>query len=62
MSPNLHAHLPHGIGRWCLYASILLAPGSFVILPVMWLLRLCVRKDYCHARDVARYCGISLGQ
>jgi hypothetical protein len=61
MSPKLKAHLPRGLGKWALYAVMLLAPGSFVILPVMWLLRLCARKDYCHARDVARYCGISLG-
>lgn len=61
MRPNPNAHSRHGLGKWGLYAVMLLAPGAFVILPVMWLLRLCVRKDYCHARDVARYCGISLG-
>jgi len=25
--------------RWCAYALVLLAPGTFVILPALWLLR-----------------------
>ncbi len=62
MLRRLIASSPHELGKWCAYAVILLVPGTFVVLPVMWLIRLVVRKDYLHARDVARYCGMSLGQ
>ena len=26
--------------KWCAYALLVLAPGSFVVLPVLWLVRL----------------------
>ena len=25
--------------KWCAYALLLLAPGSFIVLPVVWLVR-----------------------
>ena len=28
-----------GIAKWCACALILLAPGSFVVLPLLWLAR-----------------------
>jgi hypothetical protein len=31
---------PRELAKWCTYALLLLAPGSFVILPVLWLYRL----------------------
>jgi hypothetical protein len=31
--------LPPGLAKWCAYALIALAPGSFVVLPVVWLIR-----------------------
>lgn len=31
---------PTQFGKWCAYALVLLAPGSFVILAVFWLVRL----------------------
>jgi hypothetical protein len=27
------------LGKWCAYALVLLAPGSFIIVPVWWLVR-----------------------
>jgi hypothetical protein len=36
---TLMAMPPREIARWCGYAFLLLAPGSFVILPVLWLAR-----------------------
>ena len=30
---------PQELKKWCAYALVLLAPGSFVILPVFWLVR-----------------------
>jgi hypothetical protein len=30
---------PRELGKYCAYALILLAPGSFVVLPVLWLVR-----------------------
>src|SRR5205085_11951954 len=30
---------PRVLKRWCLYVLVLLAPGSFVILPVVWCMR-----------------------
>jgi hypothetical protein len=29
------------LARWCLYTLILLAPGSFAVLIILWLVRLC---------------------
>jgi len=40
--PRLHRYprVPlREIAKWCAYALVLLAPGSFVFLPVMWLVR-----------------------
>jgi len=31
---------PQELKKWCAYALVLLVPGSFVILPVFWLVRL----------------------
>ena len=61
MLGHLKASLPHNLGKWCAYAVILLVPGSFIVLPVMWLVRLFVRKDYWHVRAMARHWGISSG-
>jgi len=33
------ASRPREIAKWCVYALVLLAPGSFVVLPVLWLIR-----------------------
>jgi hypothetical protein len=30
---------PRELWKWCAYALILLAPGSFVVLPLLWLAR-----------------------
>jgi len=30
---------PRELTKWCAYALLLLAPGSFVVLPVLWLVR-----------------------
>jgi len=41
-SPALHRYprvSPREIAKWCVYALVLLVPGSFVFLPVMWLVR-----------------------
>ena len=35
--------IPPKLRRWGTYALILLAPGSWVVLPAWWLLRLVVR-------------------
>jgi hypothetical protein len=62
MLGRLKASLPHNLGKWCAYALILLVPGSFIALPVMWLVRFFVRKDYLHVRTImARHWGIPSG-
>src|SRR5688572_23518808 len=33
---------PRDLGKWCAYLLILLTPGSFIVLPVVWLVRLAV--------------------
>jgi hypothetical protein len=30
---------PRSLSRWCGYALILLTPGSFIVLPLFWLLK-----------------------
>ncbi len=35
----LIAPSPRELTKWCAYALVLLTPGSFVILPVLWLVR-----------------------
>jgi hypothetical protein len=40
MFRQLLAFSPRDLGKCCAYALILLAPGSFVVLPVLWLVRL----------------------
>lgn len=35
----LIATSPRERAKWCAYALVLLAPGSFVVLPVLWLVR-----------------------
>jgi Na+-transporting NADH:ubiquinone oxidoreductase subunit NqrD len=27
------------LGKWCIYGLLLLAPGSFLVLPMLWLVR-----------------------
>jgi len=44
---------PRALGKWCAYALILLAPGSFVVLPVIGLIRFFVRKDYLYVGELA---------
>ena len=39
MFPRLTAPSPRELWKYCAYALILLAPGSFVVLPVLWLVR-----------------------
>jgi hypothetical protein len=29
---------PQELGKWCLYLLVLLTPGSFIALPLFWLL------------------------
>ena len=36
---------PHPLGKWCAYALLLLLPGSLIVLPVLWLVRLVRRHD-----------------
>lgn len=31
---------PPELWKWCAYALILLAPGSFIVLPAIWLVRM----------------------
>jgi hypothetical protein len=30
---------PRDVAKWGAYALLLLAPGSFIVLPVLWLVR-----------------------
>ena len=30
---------PRELAKWCAYALLLLAPGSFFVLPLLWLVR-----------------------
>jgi hypothetical protein len=39
MFRSLAAASPLDVRKWGIYALILLAPGSFVLLPAYWLLR-----------------------
>jgi len=39
MLDPLRAAPSREIGKWCVYALVLLAPGSFVVLPLLWLAR-----------------------
>jgi hypothetical protein len=27
------------LGKWCIYGLLLLTPGSFLVLPVLWLIQ-----------------------
>ena len=36
---KLTASSPRELTKWCAYALLLLAPGSFLVLPVLWLVR-----------------------
>jgi hypothetical protein len=40
MFRRLIASSPREVRTWCAYALILLAPGSFFVLPLLWLVRL----------------------
>ena len=40
MYNRLMAISPPELRKWCAYALILLVPGSFVVIPVLWLVRL----------------------
>jgi hypothetical protein len=31
---------PRELTKWCAYAVLLLVPGSFLVLPMLWLVRL----------------------
>jgi hypothetical protein len=31
--------LPPATGKWCAYALLLFMPGSFILLPALWLVR-----------------------
>jgi hypothetical protein len=35
----LASQSPLELRKWCAYALLLLAPGSFVVLPALWLVR-----------------------
>ena len=39
MFRRLIASSPRSLSKWCAYTLILLAPGSFVVLPVLWLVK-----------------------
>ena len=45
MEPKPVASLPRPYGKWCAFILILLTPGSFVVLPVVWLIRYFVRGE-----------------
>jgi hypothetical protein len=34
-----HPVSPSQLGKWCAIALLLLAPGSFIVLPAIWLAR-----------------------
>lgn len=36
---------PREAAKWCAYALVLLAPGSFVVLPLLWLSRQWVLRE-----------------
>ena len=38
MFSRLKAATPQELGKWCVYALVLLTPGSFIALPLLWLL------------------------
>ena len=40
MFRRLIASSPRSLSKWCAYTLILLAPGSFIVLPVMWLVKI----------------------
>ena len=39
MLNNLRLPASHELGKWCAYILVLLAPGSFVVLPMLWIFR-----------------------
>jgi hypothetical protein len=39
MFRRLIAFSPRSLSKWCAYTLILLAPGSFIVLPVLWLVK-----------------------
>jgi hypothetical protein len=39
MIRNLIAAVPPEVARWCALALVLLAPGSFIVMPIWWLAR-----------------------
>jgi hypothetical protein len=38
MFRRLKAAIPQEPGKWCVYVLVLLTPGSFIALPLLWLL------------------------
>ena len=34
--------------KWCAYALVLLAPGSFIVLPMLWLARTLAARSPRH--------------
>lgn len=40
MFRRLIASSPRSLSKWCAYTLILLAPGSFIVLPVVWLVKI----------------------
>ena len=47
---------PPELRKWCAYALILLVPGSFVVLPVVWLVRLLGVQALRRANRTAAQC------
>ena len=39
MSKKARTIPPREMAKWCTYGIVLLAPGSFVVLPLLWLAR-----------------------
>ena len=35
---------PRGLGAWLAYAVILVTPGSFILLPLLWLGRIMMKR------------------
>jgi len=46
MSRLLALSASYELRKWCVYALVLLAPGSLVILPVVWCVRRLLYADH----------------
>jgi hypothetical protein len=60
MLDTLSAASSREIGKWCVYALVLLAPGSFVLLPLLWFARHRVSRRDRTTRTLAGSSAVGL--